>query len=173
MLLYFLISFDQIALKSLIIVFLCNFYSFHHVCNKSSIFQADETSLATDGFNLNLLSVLQQLCLKVKANKVRSSLNNRSPFLIERFNPWFYIVCTFHTCKKAKHTAVLNVGHQYNSCCKYTCYPQNGEVLPNGQIMNAVASKVENENLSNKFKAVMIMTPVSTPSPHLLNIFPF
>ena len=40
-------------------------------------------------------------------------------------------------------------------------------------MMNAVASKVENENLSNRSKAVIIMTPVSTPSPQLLNIFPF
>lgn len=40
-------------------------------------------------------------------------------------------------------------------------------------MMNAVASKVENENLSNRSKAVMIMTHVSTPSSHFLNIFPF
>lgn len=38
---------------------------------------------------------------------------------------------------------------------------------------NAVASKIENENLSNRSKAVIIMTPVSTTSPQLLNIFPF
>jgi len=38
--------------------------------SKKSQIQADERSLATDGFMLNLLSILQQLCLKVKSDKV-------------------------------------------------------------------------------------------------------
>jgi len=40
---------------------------------KKSQIQADERFLATDGFMINVLSILQKLCLKVKLDKVRNT----------------------------------------------------------------------------------------------------